>query len=390
MTKENILEKSRKGLSIPINQLKGKYDNPSQLSNSDYNSNKELISSSIFKTIMSNLVTPSKKLNNKGGTKAQISGKVNLTKKDEPNFTKKPKSIILGNTNTNNTTSFNNNKTSSVYNINLNLNLNVNFNNSSKGSSNNTTLKNNALNSNNSHSKPRVNDINGVVNLKENKINIHENNIIKKINSPRREEFNIHSYSNKIETNELPLTDRIKSPKENLLKTSNDIKNNKTTEQANIQSKDSKGKINYNIKNYIVDNNKSSVSFVNKILNVKNNIPAQKTKKMGNQNFVKSITPVCTNNILNKLFKLNLDLKIVDGKNLPEKKKIETKAIIVVQEKKQTLQKKAKNVDSVQGIQIKNFDKIFDVKNYLSNNTTKTTKQRSDNRKKLPIKTEKK
>ena len=63
LTKENILEKSRKGLSIPINQLKGKYDNPSQLSNSDYNSNKELISSSIFKTIMSNLVTPSKKLN---------------------------------------------------------------------------------------------------------------------------------------------------------------------------------------------------------------------------------------------------------------------------------------------------------------------------------------
>ena len=378
LTKENVLEKSGKRMCIPINQIKGKTENPHQ-SNLDYNSNKELISSSIFKTIISNLVTPNKKLGSKG-SKAPITGKVNLTKKEEPNYIKKPKINILGGlTGTNNTTSFNNSKASSVYNINLNLNLNVNFNNSSKGSSSNTTLKNNnLLNSNNSTSKPRLNELNSVVNLKENKINIHESNVIKKINSPRKEELNINSDSSKIETNELPLSDRIKLPKDNLLKQSSD-KNTKTIEQSNFNSKDSKGKNGINYKSKFAEK-KSNVGFVNKIVKLKNNPLSQKAQNI--QNFVKSVTPVCTNNSLNKLLKLNLDLKILENRNINDKKKIETK-ISKEEEKNPKLLKKIKNAEShAQGIQIKNFDKIFDVKKYISNNTTKTNKQITDIRKK--------
>jgi hypothetical protein len=387
LTKESLADKTRKGGLLLKENTKGNLN--------DYSSNKELVSSNIFKTIISNLVTPNKKLPNKC-VKPPVTSKANLSlKKEEQMFLKKTNNNILGINNTNNTTSFNNSKTSSVYNINLNLNLNVNFNNSSKGSSSNTTMKNhNNLNSNNSQTKPRINDINNVISLKENKINIYESHIIKKINSPRREECNTKELSTKIESNELPLTDRLKSPKESILKQSNE----KTTNVNNtLEQGHSKGKNLNTQKNNEASSKerKSNVRFINKILPIKTTL--KKSQNKLKEQVIKSITPICTNNSLNKLFKLNLDLKIFDTKNSQEPKKVDSKQKYEEIKKTSTsnqAKKMTENMTSSQGIKIKNFDKILDMKKYLTNNTNtnnlKSNSRLGENKQKVQIKLDKK
>jgi hypothetical protein len=357
LTKENILEKSRKGL-VTANLQKNR---PEVSSAAEFHSNKDLVSSNIFKTIISNLVTPNKKLPNKC-IKPPATVKSNITdKKEETKYVKKQPNNILGINNTANTTSFNNSKASSIYNINLNLNLNVNFNNSSKGSSSNTTLKTqNILNTNNSQSKTKVNDMANVVNLKENKTNIHETHITKKINSPKKEDFNLKEFT---PNNDLPLTDRLKSPKENIFKHSNDKNTHHTIDHVNLKAKNL-----YSIKNYPINSdNKSNVAFVNKILNVKTSNQKSQTKLK--EQVIKSVTPSCNNNSLNKLLKLNLDLKILDNKNVV---KSDIKQSLNINESSRKLQPKPiqvpKNKEISKGIKIPNLDKLFDVNKFLSNN----------------------
>lgn len=387
LTKESLADKTRKGGLLLKDSTK--------VNLNDYSSNKELVSSNIFKTIISNLVTPNKKLSNKC-IKPIVTNKANLSlKKEEQMFLKKTNNNILGINNTNNTTSFNNSKTSSVYNINLNLNLNVNFNNSSKGSSSNTTLKNhNNLNSNNSQIKPRINDINNVISHKENKINIYETHIIKKINSPRREECNTKEYSTKIESNDLPLTDRLKSPKESILKPANEkaTNPNNTQELGHIKLKNPKSQKSNEASS---KERKSNVRFINKILPVNTTLKKSQTKLK--EHVIKSITPVCTNNSMNKLFKLNLDLKILDTKNSQEPKKLDIKRKQEETKKTSTsnqAKKMTENLTSGQGIKIKKIDKLLDMKKYLTNNSNnnilKCNSRLGENKQKVQIKIDKK
>lgn len=368
LTKENILENSRKAvIASSTKQLKP------EINSGELISNKELANSKIFKTIISNLATPNKNPPGKC-SKPPATKPSTVEKKEESKYVKKQPVNILGIKNTTSTASFSNSKASSVYNINLNLNLNPNFNNSSKCSSSNTTLKNqNILNTNNSQSKAKLTDFTNVISLKENKINIHESHIIKKINSPKKEDFNREFTS----TNEQPLTDRLKSPKENLFKSCNGPSTHNTIDQATSKQKNM-----FSLKN-LKNDNKSNVAFVNKILNVKD--PNQKSQAKLKDANLKSVTPSLNTNGMNKLIKFNLDLKILDAKlnkEVPITTKTEVKTTLVKTEETNRVKDDGKKISKAvmmplkceaQGLKIPNFEKVFDVKKYLSNNTAKVT-----------------
>jgi hypothetical protein len=138
------------------------------------------------------------------------------------------------------------------------------------------------------------------------------------------------------------------------------------------------------------------VRFINKILPIKTTL--KKSQNKLKEQVIKSITPICTNNSLNKLFKLNLDLKIFDTKNSQEPKKVDSKQKHEEIKKTSTsnqAKKMTENLTSSQGIKIKNFDKILDMKKYLTNNTNnnnnlKCNSRLGDNKQKVQIKLDKK